>query len=34
LGLDYVSEGLVERGILTDNEGAPSSETVAEKEKK
>ncbi|MFC1869084.1 aldehyde ferredoxin oxidoreductase N-terminal domain-containing protein [Thermodesulfobacteriota bacterium] len=34
LGLDYVSEDLVKRGILTDNEGAPSKETSAEKDKK
>jgi len=34
LGLDYVSEDLLQRGILTDNEGTPSKETSAEKEKK
>jgi benzoyl-CoA reductase subunit BamB len=34
LGLDYVSEDFVERGILTDNEGIPSKETSTEKEKK
>ena len=34
LGLDYVSEDFVERGILTDNEGAPSKETSEEEEKK
>jgi benzoyl-CoA reductase subunit BamB len=34
LGLDYVSEDLLERGILTDNEASPSKETSAEKEKK
>ena len=33
LGLDYVSEDFVQRGILTDNEGTPSKETLAEKEK-
>jgi benzoyl-CoA reductase subunit BamB len=33
LGLDYVAEDFVQRGILTDNEGAPSKETSAEKEK-
>jgi len=32
LGLDYVSEDFVQRGILTDHEGAPSKETSAEKE--
>jgi benzoyl-CoA reductase subunit BamB len=34
LGLDYVSEDFLQRGILTDNEGTPSKETSAEKEKK
>jgi benzoyl-CoA reductase subunit BamB len=34
LSLDYVSEDFVQRGILTDNEGTPSEETLAEKEKK
>jgi hypothetical protein len=34
LGLDYVSEDFLQRGILTDNEGTPSKETLAEKEKK
>jgi aldehyde:ferredoxin oxidoreductase len=34
LGLDYVSEDFIERGILTDSEGASSKETSAEKEKK
>jgi len=33
MGLDYVSEDFLQRGILTDNEGAPSNETSAEKEK-
>ncbi len=33
LGLDYVSEDFVERGILTDGEGTPSKETSAEKDK-
>ena len=32
LGLDYVSEDFVERGILTDSEDAPSNEALAEKE--
>jgi len=32
LGLDYVSEDFVERGILTDSEDAPSNEASAEKE--
>jgi benzoyl-CoA reductase subunit BamB len=32
LGLDYVSEDFVERGILTDSEDAPSKEASAEKE--
>jgi aldehyde:ferredoxin oxidoreductase len=32
LGLDYVSEDFVQRGILTDNEGTPSKETSAEKD--
>ncbi len=34
LGLDYVSEDFVQRGILTDSEDAPSKKTSAEKEKK
>ena len=34
LSLDYVSEDFLQRGILTDNEGTPSKETSAEKEKK
>ncbi|MBA7670394.1 putative oxidoreductase YdhV [subsurface metagenome] len=34
LALDYVSEDFLKRGILTDNEGTPSKETSAEKEKK
>ncbi|MFH1933368.1 MAG: aldehyde ferredoxin oxidoreductase N-terminal domain-containing protein [Pseudomonadota bacterium] len=34
LGLDYVSEDFLQRGILTDNEGTPSKETSAEKGKK
>jgi hypothetical protein len=33
LGLDYVSEDFLQRGILTDNEDTPSKETSAEKEK-
>ncbi|MBU0491863.1 MAG: aldehyde dehydrogenase [Chloroflexi bacterium] len=32
LGLDYVSQDLIQRGILTDSEDAPSKETSAEKE--
>lgn len=34
LGLDYVSEDFIQRGILTDNGGAPSKEASAGKEKK
>jgi len=34
LALDYVSEDFLQRGILTDDEGTPSKETSAEKEKK
>jgi benzoyl-CoA reductase subunit BamB len=34
LGLDYVSEDFLQRGILTDNKSAPSKETLAKKEKK
>jgi hypothetical protein len=34
LGLDYVSEDFLQRGILTDKEGTPSKETAAQKEKK
>ncbi|MBW1804549.1 MAG: aldehyde dehydrogenase, partial [Deltaproteobacteria bacterium] len=33
LDLDYVSEDLIERGILTDNEAAPSLETPGGKDK-
>jgi len=33
LGLDYVSEDFVQRGILTENEGNPSKKASAEKEK-
>jgi benzoyl-CoA reductase subunit BamB len=33
LGLDYVSEDFIQRGILTDSEDAPSKETSAEKER-
>jgi benzoyl-CoA reductase subunit BamB len=33
LGLDYVYEDFLQRGILTDDEGTPSNETSAEKEK-
>jgi aldehyde:ferredoxin oxidoreductase len=33
LGLDYVSEDFLQRGIMTENEGTPSKETSAEKEK-
>jgi benzoyl-CoA reductase subunit BamB len=32
LGLDYVAEDFLQRGILTDNEGSPSKETSAEKD--
>jgi benzoyl-CoA reductase subunit BamB len=34
LGLDYVAEDLLQRGILTDNEGTPSTETSTDTEKK
>jgi benzoyl-CoA reductase subunit BamB len=34
LGLDYVSEDFVQRGILTDDQGTPSKQTSAETEKK
>jgi hypothetical protein len=34
LGLDYVSEDFLQRGILTDHEGAPSKENSVEKEEK
>ncbi len=34
LDLDYVSEDFLQRGILTDDEGTPSKDTSAEKEKK
>ena len=34
LGLDYVAEDFLKRGILTNGEGAPSKETSAEAEKK
>jgi aldehyde:ferredoxin oxidoreductase len=33
LGLDYVSEDFLQRGILTDNEETPSEETSKQKEK-
>ena len=33
LGLDYVSMDFIRRGILTENEEAPSKETTAEKER-
>ena len=33
LALDYVAEDFVQRGILKDDEGTPSKETSAEKEK-
>jgi len=33
LGLDYVFEDFEKRGIYSDNEGTPSSETLAEEEK-
>lgn len=32
LGLDYVSKDFLQRGILTGNEGTPSTETLAEKD--
>ena len=32
LGLDYVGEDLLERGILTDGEDTPAEEAPAEKE--
>ncbi len=34
LGMDYVCEALIQRGILTDNEDTPSKEISAETEKK
>ena len=34
LGLNYVSEDLMQRGILTDKEGTPPQEISAEKGKK
>jgi len=34
MGLDYVAEDFVKRGILTDGEDAPAKEASAEKEKK
>ena len=34
LGLDYVSEDFIQRGILKEGEDSPSKETLAEKEKK
>ena len=34
LGLDYVAEDLIQRGILTDNEGTPSKESSSETKKK
>jgi benzoyl-CoA reductase subunit BamB len=33
LGLDYVSEDFVQRGIYTENEGTPSDETSVGAEK-
>jgi benzoyl-CoA reductase subunit BamB len=33
LGLDYVSRDLIQRGILTDSENAPSQETPTEEER-
>jgi len=33
LGLDYVSQDFIQRGILTDSEDAPSEKTSAEKER-
>jgi hypothetical protein len=33
IGLNYVSEDFVKRGILTDSEGAPSKESSADIEK-
>jgi aldehyde:ferredoxin oxidoreductase len=33
LGLDYVAEDFLQRGILTDNGGAPPQEISEEKEK-
>jgi benzoyl-CoA reductase subunit BamB len=32
LGLDYVADDFLQRGILTDNEGSPSKEASAEKD--
>jgi hypothetical protein len=32
LGLDYVSEDFLKRGILTDKKGTPSKQTSAEKD--
>jgi benzoyl-CoA reductase subunit BamB len=34
LGLDYVAEDFLKRGILRDNGGSPSKETPAEPKKK
>jgi benzoyl-CoA reductase subunit BamB len=34
LGLDYVADDFLQRGILTDNEGSPSKEDSAEKDKR
>jgi benzoyl-CoA reductase subunit BamB len=34
LGLDYVADDFLQRGILTDNEGSPSKEASAEKDKR
>jgi benzoyl-CoA reductase subunit BamB len=34
LGMDYVAEDFLKRGILADNEGTPSNETSADTEKK
>jgi hypothetical protein len=33
IGLNYVSEDFMQRGILTDSEGAPSKESSADIEK-
>ena len=34
LGLDYVAEDFLQRGILTDTESTPSKESSAEKKQK
>jgi benzoyl-CoA reductase subunit BamB len=34
LGLDYVADDFLQRGILTDNEGSPSKKASAEKDKR